>query len=439
MNKYNSKFIRQLVKENAVHRDIYVDPTIFQLEIEKIFSQAWIYIGHESQIPETGCYVRSRIADREIILVRDTEEKVRVLLNKCPHRGSSICRSRTGQVKMFRCPYHNWSFRPNGTLLNIPHLEGYGPKFDMENSAYAMTSIPRVESYRGFVFASLAADGPDLVDYLGPMTLPLDNITDRSPSGLLKLVKGTFRQSYRGNWKFHMENANDLVHPVRVHESAIDAARLVSGSSQISDQDPAPVQMMKSNGIPFSRWDDVGVHGFPQGHCYMGSFYTEGTISSSREDPVFRTYKDLLVNRLGHERTEEVLSMERYNNLIYPNLSINASFQQIRVIRPVTVDRTIVESGCFELIGAPKEMLHTSIQFLSAVNSPASLISSDDLEIFDRCQAGLKVDGIDWLDLSRGMGQDILGENGEKTAKGTSELPLRTQLNSWLSYMTAEN
>jgi len=131
--------------------------------------------------------------------------------------------------------------------------------------------------------------------------------------------------------------------------------------------------------------------------------------------------------------------MERYNNLIYPNLSINASFQQIRVIRPVTVDRTIVESGCFELIGAPKEMLHTSIQFLSAVNSPASLISSDDLEIFDRCQAGLKVDGIDWLDLSRGMGQDILGENGEKTAKGTSELPLRTQLNSWLSYMTAEN
>jgi phenylpropionate dioxygenase-like ring-hydroxylating dioxygenase large terminal subunit len=431
--------VKDLVKEDAVHRRVYVDPAIFQMEMDRIFSKAWIYIGHESEIVEAGCFVRARIGNRDILLVRDAEEHIRAFLNRCPHRGSQICRSQNGQVKFFRCPYHDWSFRTDGNLLNIPHVDGYGPDFDSSDPAHALVALPRLESYRGFIFASLASDGPDLADYLGPMTLPFDNMTDRAPLGEIELQKNRFRQTFKGNWKFHMENATDLIHPVRVHESAIEAARTLTGSAQINDSDPEPIQMMKSNGIAFDNWDAVGVHAYDRGHGYMGSFYSEGSIASSRSDPVFMTYKAMLVDRLGSERAEEVLGISRFNNLIYPNLSLNANFQQIRVIHPVAVDRTVVESGCFRLKGAPEALFQTAIRFLSTANSPASLISSDDLEIFERCQIGIMNDGTDWLDLSRGRGQEDSGEDNSMLAKGTSELTMRNQLKAWLSYMQDSN
>jgi phenylpropionate dioxygenase-like ring-hydroxylating dioxygenase large terminal subunit len=425
----------QLVQRTRVHRRVYCDPAIFELEMERIFARAWVYVGHESRIPQADDFVRSRIGIREILLVRQQDGGVRALLNRCAHRGAQVCRRRAGRAKFFRCPYHGWSYRPDGSLLAVPHEAGYGPGFDKSDPVFALAPVPRVESYRGFVFASLAAEGPSLTEYLGPMTRPLDNMIDRAPEGALEMAGGSFRQIFRGNWKLHMENANDLVHPVTVHASSVRAARDVTGTSRIDASEPQEIQMVKSNGLPISDWDAAGVHGYPQGHCWMGGFYKQGSIAATRTDPEFEKYRAALVARLGRERTEEVLGMDRYNNLIYPNLSVNSRFQQIRVIQPLAVDRTLVESACFRLKGAPPELFRMAVEFLTAVNSPASLISSDDLEIFQRCQAGLATEGMDWIDLSRGSAAESVDEDGGRVAAGTSELPIRTQMQAWLAYM----
>ena len=114
-------------------------------------------------------------------------------------------------------------------------------------------------------------------------------------------------------------------------------------------------------------------------------------------------YRAALTERLGPERVARVLGMNRFNNIIYPNLVINAQYQQMRVTIPVSVDRTIVRIHCFRLKGAPDEMFHRAVRFLTTLGSPASMIFSDDVEMLERCQQGLASDVGPWIDFSRGI------------------------------------
>ena len=78
--------------------------------------------------------------------------------------------------------------------------------------------------------------------------------------------------------------------------------------------------------------------------------------------------------------------MNRFNNIIYPNLIINAQYQQMRVTLPISVDRTLVRIHCFRLKGAPDEIFHRAVRFITTLGSPASMIFSDDVEMLERCQ-----------------------------------------------------
>ena len=150
---------------------------------------------------------------------------------------------------------------------------------------------------------------------------------------------------------------------------------------------------------------------------------------------MFQGYRAALVARHGEEKTRRILGRQTFNNLIYPNLSINPLFATMRIIQPLAVDRTVVFSHCFRLVGAPQEMFRQSVTFLSTANSPASLISTDDLETFERCQAGLDSQGTDWVDISRQLGADNRAEDGGLVGAGTSEMPVRLQFKAWLSHM----
>ena len=195
--------------------------------------------------------------------------------------------------------------------------------------------------------------------------------------------------------------------------------------------------MFHANGMSLDRADELNVYGYANGHCYMDGFYRGGLIDPSLDDPAFERYKAALVAVHGETRTGEILGCDAFNNLIYPNLNFNTRFQQLRVIHPVAVDRTQIFSYALQLVGAPDEMFRIALRFVTAANSPASPISSDDLAIFDQIQATLTDGGIDWIDLSCRFGQDAPLGNAGMTDAGTSELPIRTLLGAWRKLMTA--
>jgi phenylpropionate dioxygenase-like ring-hydroxylating dioxygenase large terminal subunit len=422
--------IAALLRGDAVHRAAYTDPAVFALEQERIFRRAWLYVAHESEVPRAGDYVLRRLGPDEVLLVRREDGGLSLLHNRCAHRGARIVTEPAGNARQLRCPYHSWTYALDGRLVGVPLPEGYAAKPDL-----GLAKVARVESYRGFVFGSHAADGPGLGEFLGGLASAFDNMLDRSPAGTLSRFGGALRLEYRGNWKMFMENAVDLVHPGFVHRSSVEAARAQPQALAADGLTQQGAQMFLANGMRAPQWDEVPLHAFPGGHVYMGGFYKGGVIGAERDDPVFANYRKQLVERHGEEKAANVLAVDRFNNLVWPNVSINARFAAMRVVQPLAADRTVVEVLCFRLDGAAPEMHDFTLQFVNLAASPASLVASDDLEVFERCQRGLEDAALDWIDVRRGVLGDRRQADGSTLGSGTSELAVRNQFAAWLQYM----
>jgi phenylpropionate dioxygenase-like ring-hydroxylating dioxygenase large terminal subunit len=421
----------RLVEKERVHRRVYTDPAIFAEEQERIFRRAWLYVAHESEVPHAGDYVLTRLGPQEVILVRRDDGGLSLLHNRCAHRGARIVSEPKGNARQLRCPYHAWTYRLDGSLIGVPLADGYA---DL-GSLSGLARVPRVETYRGFVFGSHSPAGKSLPEFLGGLRSAFDNLVDRAPAGTVTRFGGELRLEYRGNWKMFMENAVDLVHPGFVHRSSVDAARAHPEALQADALTQQGTQMFLANGMKGTQWDEVPLHAFPGGHLYMGGFYRQGLIAPEREDPVFDRYRKALIERHGAEKAAAVLAVDRFNNLIWPNVSLNARFGAMRIVRPLAADQTVVDVVCFKLDGAPEEMHDLTLQFVNLAASPASLVASDDLEIFERCQRGLASGASEWIDIRRGAVNDQRQPDGSTTSGGTSELPLRHQLEAWKSWM----
>jgi phenylpropionate dioxygenase-like ring-hydroxylating dioxygenase large terminal subunit len=297
-----------------------------------------------------------------------------------------------------------------------------------------MQRVESVDSYRGFVFANLDANAAPLSEHLGPMREVIDNLIERAPDGEIEIADSSFTLEYHGNWKLHMENANDIFHPSFVHNSSVAPARAAPANASILDQDQTR-EMLLANGFGQADWEGIELTGLAGGHTYMTSFYKKGVLVNEQQDPVMQRYRAALAERLGGERAAAVLAVNRFNNIIYPNLIINAQQQQMRVTIPLTVDLTLVHVHCFRLKGAPEEMFHRAIRFLTTIGSPASMIFSDDLEMLERCQQGLVKQAGPWVNFERGLDSDRREGNGS-VGGAASELPMRTQFEAWVNYLT---
>jgi phenylpropionate dioxygenase-like ring-hydroxylating dioxygenase large terminal subunit len=428
--------LRSLVRPDHVHRRAYADAAVFALEQERIFGRLWIYVAHESQLKKPGDFVRTRLAAHEVLVTRDHEGAIRVLHNRCPHRGARLCMVDRGSSRLFSCPYHAWVFRPDGSLASVPHRRSYPDNFDLADPQNHMRRVEHVATYRGFVFANPSDDPPPLLDHLGAMTEVIDNLVDRAPAGEVEIADSSFTLEYRGNWKLHMENAADIFHPTFVHNSSVAPARRAPANASIIDQDQTR-EMLLANGFGADQWEGIELNGLPGGHTFMSSFYNRGVLAAEETDPVAARYQAALVERLGPERAARVLGMKRFNNIIYPNLVLNAQYQQMRVTIPLAVDRTLVRIHCFRLVGAPDEMFHRAVRFLTTIGSPASMIFSDDVEMLERCQQGLAQEATPWVDFSRGLDSDRRDHNGSVSGVA-SEMPMRVQFQAWVNCMTAE-
>lgn len=230
----------ELIREDRVHGRLYYDPAIFHEELEKIWHRQWVYVGHESEVSESGDYVTRQLGLQPVIMTRDKEGTIQLLLNRCMHRGNLVCQSERGNTQEFRCIYHGWTYSTKGDLRGAPYSAAYGTSFRKED--YGLATVPRVASYRGFTFASLSPTGRSLDEHLGYAKGLIDQFVEMSPEGAVELRAGTQKQCYRGNWKMQVENAVDNYHASFVHQAANDLLKVRTGvdlSQTTSEQSPA--------------------------------------------------------------------------------------------------------------------------------------------------------------------------------------------------------
>jgi benzoate/toluate 1,2-dioxygenase subunit alpha len=426
--------IRALVQPDRVHRDLYLDPELFDIEMEELWAKTWIYVGHESQIPRVGDFVTCDIGREPVLMVRHTDGSIRVLRNRCAHKGSKLVTDSQGSVgKFIRCPYHAWSYRTDGSLLAIPLKNAYAETHFSEcEGAQGLSPVATAKSYRGFVFCRLSEQGPDFEEYFGGSLSSIDYMADRSPEGELEVAGGVLRYMHNCNWKMFVENLNDTMHPMVAHESAAGTAKRLWADKPADAPKPMAIEQLLPFAGSYDFFDKMGVRVFENGHGWSGVHFSIHSAYSKLPE-----YEAAMHAAYGEEKAKDILGTVRHNTVYYPSLTIKGAIQAIRVVRPIAVDKTLIESWTFRLKGAPEQLLQRTMMYSRLINSPMSIVGHDDLQCYRNIQDGLEAQGNEWISLHRDFHSSEIGAE-DLTVNGTSEISMRNQFRAWSKFMTLE-
>jgi len=398
-----------------VHRSSMTSDAVLATERERIFSRCWLYVGHASELAEHGDYRRRTVGGRPIMFVRGKDGEIRVLYNTCPHRGAIVCRRDEGNANTFQCFYHAWTFDNCGKLLGFPDEEGYATT-GFDRSKMGLGVVTRHESYRDFHFVCFDEAAPSLGDYLAGAREILDLVADQSLDGRMRVVSGTQRYSIRANWKLLAENSVDGYHAQPLHRSylaylqgtgaLLQVKGALGGGSRTLGNGHAAIEYYAPWGRPVAHWAP-----------------TFGP-SAEREIEAIRTQ---LCARHGDERGARIADANR-NMLVFPNLVVNDIMAvTIRTFFPIRPD--FMEVTAWELAPAEESgerlarRLHNFLEFLG----PGGFATPDDVEALDSCQIGFGADGVEWSDISRGMG---------RKPRMDDELQMRSFWREWNARMT---
>ena len=256
-------------------------------------------------------------------------------------------------------------------------------------------------------------------------------MADRSPEGELEIAGGCLRFMHDCNWKMFVENLNDTMHPMVAHESSAGTAKAMWAGQPADAPKPMAVEQFVPFMSDYKFFEDMGVRVFDNGHSYSGVNFSIHSKYSA-----IPAYDSAMKAAYGEERTAQIIGMARHNTVYYPNLTIKGAIQSIRVVKPIAVDKTLVESWTFRLKGAPPELLQRTTMYNRLINSPFSVVGHDDLQAYRGIQLGLHASGNDWVSLHRNFDASEVGQQ-EVTATGTSEISMRNQYRAWLRHMTS--
>jgi phenylpropionate dioxygenase-like ring-hydroxylating dioxygenase large terminal subunit len=432
--RHSAAAIRALVRDDAVHRDVYTSPELFDLEMERLWRSAWVFIGHDSQVPNAGDFRTVNIAGQPLLMLRGGDGIIRVMRNRCAHKGARIVSAGSGNCgKLLRCSYHGWTYTLDGSLRTVPLKSGYAEtRFSQSEAASGLTSLENVAVYRGFVFARLNRRGLGFEEYFGDSLSSIDNLADRSPLGRLEVAGSALRYMHDSNWKMFVENLNDTMHPMVAHESSAGAARDLWQDRPSDAAKPMVIEQFLPFVSNYEFFDRMGVKIYDHGHSYTGVNFSIHSGYSAVPD-----YAALMEAAYGAERARAILGESRHNTVYYPSLTVKGAIQTIRIVQPLAVDRTLIESFTLRLAGAPPALLERSAMYNRLVNAPTSVVGHDDLYCYRAIQEGLAADGNEWVSLHRNY-SDREREAGLFGAhNGTSEVSMRGQFRAWVAAMTA--
>jgi phenylpropionate dioxygenase-like ring-hydroxylating dioxygenase large terminal subunit len=422
--RYSEEALSAMVERGRVHSAVYTDSAIFEIELERIFHRTWVYIGHASEVANAGDFRLRSIGRQPVILVRGNDGMVRVLMNRCRHRGAVVCEVEAGREKVFRCWFHGWSYDNTGKLLSVTAPEGYGEDFSVEE--HSLTPAPRVESYRDFIFASLALEGPSLREHLALAAPMIDLMIDASPERQIEVNAGAHKTIYKGNWKLV---GMDGYHPNFVHASVVamwqrkaDAGMGATHRSDPFDGKAPTYTRDLGNGHAMI---DLREHRLQ--HYLQYSKFLAGV-------PGGEEYMETMFARDGAERARLLLAIAGDPHIgIFPNMQI--IHNQIRIINPLAVGETEVVMFPVLLKGVSPQINALRLRQHESFYGPASSGSPDDAEIFERAQRGMMAQVNPWIDISRGLARETVDSDGAIIGNVTDEVPQRAQMRQWVGLM----
>jgi fatty-acyl-CoA synthase len=393
------------VQPDRVHGSLYLDKQVFEDELERIWYRTWVFIGHESEVPQPGDYCRKQLGLQPVILTRGEEGQVHVVLNRCAHLGNLICHEDRGNAKALRCPYHGWTYGLDGCNRGVPYVQGYGPGFDKESLSLGRPA--RVESYRGFVFASMSGEAPELLDHLGHAKAMIDQLCDLSPDGEIELSAGWLAHLTRANWKMDYENMMDGYHPRFVHRALIS----MNGGTIFEAGDSAPMRLRSlGNG---------------HGELDLRKYYEEIDrellwIGGGSREKLPR-YVAALEQAYGPERAHQMLLVGPPHAIIFPNLYIGELF--IQVLVPLAADRFVQYDTPILWKGAD-ELNQRVFRQTGGSIGPAGMVLADDTAMWERNYRGLHAQQPEWLYRRRGTHRVEVESGGAASGRTTDDVAI---------------
>ena len=371
------------LENGLVSRDIFVDQDIYDQEQERVFARCWLFVGHESQIPKPGDYFSSYMGEESVILTRDMQGGIHVLLNTCRHRGMKVCRYDEGNTKTFLCPYHGWTYSVDGQVVKVPgdllgvprFKDAYHGKLDKRE--WGLVHVAQMENYKGSIWATWDPDAPPFLDYLGGMKVWLDALLDSRDGreGGAEVIAGVHKWRLPSNWKFVAENFQGDMYHTTSHLS-VEAVAIAFSDKAQNRQGHAKVGVDK-NGY---RGRPTGLISFPAlGHGAREGVPVMADERPAFDDPILAQYWEGIYG----ERNKRLAGQwrPRAGGNIFPNFSFHSWFpRSICVSHPR--GPLLTEEWRWYLVDAdaPREVKDALRHYYMRYSGPAGMTEQDDME-----------------------------------------------------------
>lgn len=348
---------------------VYSDPENYQRELQRIFyGPFWSFVGLDCEVPNPGDYMRSWVGERSVLLTRDSDGQLHVVLNTCAHRSSEVCQAKFGSGKELMCPYHQWVYGLNGDLIGVPFRRGVKGKGgfpkDFSLADHGLRKL-KVESINGAVFASFDHDAPDLETYFGE---ELYRRMLRVFDGRALRLGGYHKQRIRANWKLYPENMKDSYHASLLHVFLISFGLYRIDQKGQLIQDPRTLANVVVSSISNDTKDVAGTE----------------EMRSLRQDFVLNDMRPLsTVKEYDDDVTIQIVNL-------FPAFTVQQQ-QNLLQIRNVVVkgpEEFELQWTFFGYADDDAEMVQRRARMANLVGA-AGLISADDTEVMEFSRAGM--------------------------------------------------
>jgi Rieske 2Fe-2S family protein len=207
---YDREKIRGLIDrckaDFTLPQAFYTDADLFAFDIAEVFTNSWLFVALEAELPVPGSYLAVTVGRNPIVLVRGHDQDIRAFHNTCRHRGSQICADGRGRSARLVCPYHHWTYALDGRLIGAARMPA-----DFVLTEYFLSPIT-VARAAGCIYITIGSDAPDFTPFGAAISTLLApyRLTEAKLAHESTLVE-------KANWKLVMENARECYHCPQSH------------------------------------------------------------------------------------------------------------------------------------------------------------------------------------------------------------------------------